>query len=326
MKFQPILKSHADWLVNKKIINNNNFHHLEPYQVDSNRIMINKSWFNQQPSFIKSDIYQILSDFNIDFVDNIVIKDNILAEYYEWHNMEINIYWKFTDGYDYEKWIKYMDQKIYKYELLEILQPIKNILAQKYLCRQLSDEEDNLLHGFINKISNILNKIGSNTGYFVKLGSSSAKQSHILKPLKNSSEIMNFLNNRQFMETEYQMQKTTFLVIMPWKIDIRKKYEFRVFVYNRRVTAISQQFWNKCFNYNITKIKSIGFLILNSNIWKILPYNSLVADVYYANGEIHLIECNPFGAFSPSRSALFGWIVDHNILYGNCDPEFRYII
>ena len=43
----------------------------------------------------------------------------------------------------------------------------------------------------------------------------------------------------------------------------------------------------------------------------------LVADLVYANGQVHLVEINKFGGETGCGSSLFHWKRDEDILYGD---------
>jgi len=48
-----------------------------------------------------------------------------------------------------------------------------------------------------------------------------------------------------------------------------------------------------------------------------IPFSSYVMDVVvYKDLKVHLIEFNPFGAHMSSGAALFNWLIDGPLLYG----------
>ena len=119
-------------------------------------------------------------------------------------------------------------------------------------------------------------------------------------------------------------------------VDINEDLEFRVFVYNKEITAISQQFIyrkNKTLNDELSE--TIGYQIQEFVYSKIIPNISHISNYTIDlaildnsdNVYIYFIELNSFGAEYAAGSALFHWIIDEQILYGKYlnTIEFRYI-
>lgn len=132
------------------------------------------------------------------------------------------------------------------------------------------------------------------------------------------------------------------IYLMPWKQIIADK-EFRVFVKNNKITAISQQHL-----YNVNKILYKKDLSCDSNVihdiikqWidiiykyfesvikkKITHINSYTMDIcILENNEPYFIEVNSFGKEYASGSSLYHWLIDKDILYGNNNTiYFRYV-
>lgn len=123
------------------------------------------------------------------------------------------------------------------------------------------------------------------------------------------------------------------IYFMKWQ-EINPEKEFRIFVYNNNITAISSQ--------NIYKINdwlnSLDDNYIKSIINKILNYfNECIKDKmsYMENYTMDLaligpdekpyfIEPNPFGKNYSSGSALFQWIIDHDKLHDSSSIELRY--
>ena len=129
---------------------------------------------------------------------------------------------------------------------------------------------------------------------------------------------------------------TTYIVVylLPF-IPMEPHKEFRVFVHNNRITAISQQ-----------DVHSV-FKELNDNV--ITEYYKIVSEYFYQNinylitekqnytydfvilpdGKPYFIEMNSFGPQYAAGSALFHWITDYDLLHQDiCNPKvyFRYTI
>jgi hypothetical protein len=134
------------------------------------------------------------------------------------------------------------------------------------------------------------------------------------------------------------------LYLMPWqKID--KDREFRVFVHENEITAISQQ---QLYDVNDTlvnlgeeeraeKIKNWCDLIEGCFHEKIKPkvdhVDSYVLDIAIIDRDkdkeeiAYPIELNPFGKEYSSGSALFNWLIHETFLYGGDlkNLHFRYV-
>jgi len=117
-------------------------------------------------------------------------------------------------------------------------------------------------------------------------------------------------------------------------VNIIKDLEFRIFIYQNKITAISQQFIyikNKILNDEICqkiglKIKEFVYKNIVSNITHITDYTIDLAIL--KNEDVYFIELNSFGKEYAAGSALFHWIIDEDILYNKNqnEIEFRYVI
>ena len=123
---------------------------------------------------------------------------------------------------------------------------------------------------------------------------------------------------------------------MEWKV-FNKDNEFRVFVYNNHITAISVQFLyteNKLFSKKnneeiITLVKDINNFFNNNIKDKLYSMVNYTFDlVLLDDSTFYFIELNSFGKDYSAGSALFHWINDSEIILNeNCNEiEFRYII
>jgi hypothetical protein len=93
------------------------------------------------------------------------------------------------------------------------------------------------------------------------------------------------------------------------------EHEYRVFVYNRKVTCISQQHLFDViegFTQDLIPIHTATILdYFNSTIEPALDLDSYCIDIgIQKNGEAYFIEINPFGSQYSSGSSLFHWIED----------------
>jgi len=117
------------------------------------------------------------------------------------------------------------------------------------------------------------------------------------------------------------------LYLLPWK-KLDENNEFRVFVYNGRITAISQQHLYDVYeNLSHASNRVLENMVNVLTNWYIsyvkprVPINSFVMDAcFLTDDSIYFIEANPWGMEYGSGSSLFNWKTDYNILYGHGDP------
>jgi hypothetical protein len=131
------------------------------------------------------------------------------------------------------------------------------------------------------------------------------------------------------------------LYLCPW-VDIKLGKEFRIFVYNNKITAISQQHLYDINEYlaklpkeEQTKIVTNWAKLINSyfentikrNITHLTEYTIDLA--LLENDEPFFIEINCFGKEYAAGSSLFHWEVDEKILYDLDNKgiiHFRYVL
>lgn len=129
------------------------------------------------------------------------------------------------------------------------------------------------------------------------------------------------------------------IYFMKW-LEIDTDKEFRIFVFENKISAISVQNLykvNKWLNdLNDEEIKNVIIKIIDyfeKNIKDKLKYlTSYVMDLALINYDSkskefnpYFIEPNTFGRYYSSGSALFQWKIDEDILLGKKELEFRYV-
>lgn len=116
------------------------------------------------------------------------------------------------------------------------------------------------------------------------------------------------------------------------------KEEFRVFVHNNSITAISTQHYSqvsnilKNMNDDDIKINIVNKIVdwFNNNIKdklsQIVGPNYTMDVALLNDNSLYFIEPNCFGANYAAGSALFHWSIDHEILCNNMNQiEFRFV-
>lgn len=130
------------------------------------------------------------------------------------------------------------------------------------------------------------------------------------------------------------------IFFIPWK-NIDELKEFRIFVCNDKITAISQQHIYKVNDW-LNKLTESEINVIIKNIIEYYECNikqkllngaatkslrNYVIDLaILESGECYLIELNSFGKHYASGSALFHWLDDEELLNGGKQfIEFRYV-
>lgn len=201
---------------------------------------------------------------------------------------------------------------------------------------------DDELQDMINKYKHYDN-IFDGTEYFVRSENVSLKEGiHGVGPYKDFKSIIeSIITCRLGHSPLYEDTTEITLYLCEFKKNLNQNREFRVFVKENKITAISQQSL-----YDVNDILQPLNDIEKNNLickWidiiksyyetdikqKITHIDSYVIDFAILDDDTpYFIELNSFGKQYASGSALFGWIQDYNILYGLCGDviEFRYTI
>lgn len=192
-------------------------------------------------------------------------------------------------------------------------------------------------------------------GCFIRLDNCSPKDSEINFPIKDTNDIEKCINTssraQDYINTLYLYDTITPIYLIPYNkfMSENKKYEFRVFVCDGQITAISSYYTG--YEYlDIIKLISIednypleeNFNIKNmfdkccelykkfytkyfdpNKISSMRKYNikgiifpSIVIDMFLMPRHETIIEINPFGKTTRTSSCLFSWEDDYNQLYG----------
>lgn len=131
----------------------------------------------------------------------------------------------------------------------------------------------------------------------------------------------------------YDDDETCTIYLMHWK-DIDLDKEFRAFVYQNEITAISNQNLyspNKwLMGLTESEIKNIIYLMLQHfeiNIKdKIRFIESYTMDLALIDNVVYFIEPNGFGKYYSAGSSLFQWVNDHEKLHDCNSIEFRFTV
>lgn len=198
------------------------------------------------------------------------------------------------------------------------------ISMQTGIFSELYREE---LDEYIEHISDTYADIFNGTGYFVRTENVSFKYGqHKIGPYYSFDQIIESMVSCSQGHTPINNRTTSITIyLLPW-VDILPYNEFRVFVYNKQITAISQQHLHNKYpilyntSYLREKCKIICDYFESTVKQSITHMDSYVYDfacVGYTCDEPFFIEPSTFGKEYAAGSALFHWLIDYDILYGN---------
>lgn len=201
----------------------------------------------------------------------------------------------------------------------------------KTFSKLYSDELEETVYELNKKYGNLFD----DQGYFVRTENVSLKYGiHGVGPYYDIKTIIESIVTSTYCHSTINSGTTSIQIyLLPW-LTIEPKNEFRIFVFNEQITAISQQnLYSRLFNEEdneniIPKLKIITDYF-NSDIKnKVNWMKSYVIDFALIDGsQPYMIEFNPFGKEYTSGSALFHWIIDKNILYNDSNKiQFRYVL
>jgi len=192
-------------------------------------------------------------------------------------------------------------------------------------------------------IQAILDKAGvkMDDQLFIRLGATSAKDSFALNvpttkptqlPPKSDIILRRILTSGRTVgrilalsEHIWPADPGEAMIIQRWSPQVQLASEFRVFCYEGRVTAISQDIWWEKLGWR--ERYSDGLVQAITKVWEstkdFLPFKTCTMDVLVtppdtdrAQWTAGIIEFNGFGAHLNTGSDLFHWINDADILQG----------
>lgn len=166
------------------------------------------------------------------------------------------------------------------------------------------------------------NFISGNEPYFLRIDACSPKDCPYDGPVFSGLDIVKRISTSWRCHNSLKYDDEINIILKPWRSEIDIGREFRVFVCNKRVTAISQydSYNNHGWEQDKDMIHDIVYKTIslydNTNYF----YDNCVMDIYVnVQNDVELIEFNSFGMEMASGSALFEWVKDRNQLYGLTD-------
>jgi len=158
------------------------------------------------------------------------------------------------------------------------------------------------------------------TGWFFRFANLSPKDSKYSYPVHTGRHIILLLltSRRAGLALEEGYRTLYFTHYIP---DWDPARELRAFVYKGRLTALSQYSLGPTARYFAERsdeyLRGVAIAVAIRVTSVPLPTLSLVIDLYLGkDGQLQVVECNPFGQETPTGSGFFHWIKDGPILYG----------
>lgn len=309
--------------LDKNSFNTNNLEEYSPWIMINDNVVIDSSWWMTLPNHVRNIITQSTPSFTLGVVN--------IPHQVQKHKVLENIYHAYVEGYDYNNW--YSPNVSINATLIPLSPETKLVLKTKSFGGEPLTlplvEELNDLYQEIHKSMKFHSQSGVGK-YFVRMSSTSGKNSVPVRPFSDALDVLNFLiTNPLFLRQEFAVSKNSYVILIPWNDSITKRSEIRLFVKNRQITCASQQYCFSCFNYTQDELNTIVDVLSSREKLKFLdvvPYNDFVADVWmnFETRECNLIECNPFGAYSSSGAGLYNWEKDYELMNNCIKPEFRY--
>jgi len=242
------------------------------------------------------------------------------------------------------KWIDLFKPDIMKIKItnqiwIDWLKKANEISCQTGKSTKLFEDEINIISIELNNIyPNIFN---NRNKYFVRVNNVSLKYGeHKEGPYYSFKQILESIVSCIRGHTPIKEDtKELIIYFLDW-VYIIPCYEFRVFVFENKITAISQQNiystlfeeYNKCpykFEQEIKfKLDIVVNYFYSVMINKINWINCYTFDFAIVNSNPYFIELNSFGKEYAAGSALFHWLLDERILCNRFETnniiEFRY--
>jgi len=235
-----------------------------------------------------------------------------------------------------QNWIdKFHENNYYKITLDE---HDLNWMRKAFICGSMTGR---FSHIYDDELEEICKKYkmpdDTNTGYFIRTDAVSLKEGmYGCGPYDSIEKIIKSMVTCKEGHSCFRFDDTSCnIYFMKW-IDINPDKEFRIFVHQNDITAISAQHLYTVNNWlniltdsDIEKIIHKILIFFDQNIKdKMIYMTDYVMDLALVGSDDetpYFIEPNSFGKYYASGSALFHWIYDHDALHDHEQIEFRYV-
>uniref|UniRef100_A0A0K8SUY7 Uncharacterized protein n=1 Tax=Lygus hesperus TaxID=30085 RepID=A0A0K8SUY7_LYGHE len=214
---------------------------------------------------------------------------------------------------------------------------VDDITFKEWDSEEDGDSDDEMpqptFPGFSSKLSESLERFGGNV--FIKLNWSAPTDAAWIatnSSLKcsNLQDIYLLLKGSNKISTDLDTVSGSskfFVVLKEWQ-DIHPGSEFRCFISNKELIAVSQRNSSEFhlhIQQNVCTIVSGINDFYRSNVKNVFPLNNYTLDVIWSPGSIKIVDFNTFGDESVNPG-LFSWSELEEMDYiEGVSPEFRYI-
>lgn len=265
---------------------------------------------------------QILKQFNIQIKDKLEDFEKYSKETIDQH------YWKiyriYAEWYNANHWLSCIDN----YEYINLSLEEKTFLVD-YCTTKI---KSNMYDVITNKINESMERLKSDTGYFVKLSAQSPKHDFAPYPHLCADNVLEYLCASPTINAILERDEDCGVLIKPWINYINSDNEIRVFVINNKVVGISQQMIYSCSN-TMQYFAANAHDIFNKiqaiwNYWKDnkkIEYNNAVLDMWIdSEMDPYLIEINAGCVWGCAGSSSFTWKEIVNLAENN-KQMFSYV-
>lgn len=306
------------------MLNSSNHHDHDPFMMTKDRktLLVDKNWWDSQGESLRVSVQKsnpvLCTDFEYPHVDT---SD---------HPVCAQIYAMYCDQFTYEKFSHLVGLVC----VLPLTEHDVATLTQKTRAgvitgRPLTESD---LEDFGEKLRNRIDEFirrHQETGIFIRTNHKSAKNDTKLRPLFSVRDALEQLtHSRDILRVLETRREDQAIVMLPWEPRISTKNEFRVFVNDRQVRAISQQRWFSPVGLKTSDAVDAarGIVRFYDENFGEIEWPDVVLDVWCdldpeGGCRCHLIEINPGGRWASSGSSLFHWIRDDSILTNNGDTN-----
>ena len=267
-------------------------------------------------------IYETISVENVRKYDNIKYNVSNLGDIRPKNYYEVleQTYFKYYVNTEIKSDCIRVDIELTSYELKWMT--IANHISTNFYTGKFSKLHEEDLNDFVSRHENLhIDELLSRRENFVRTDFASFKYGqHGTKPYRSLKEIMeSYLTCRKGHSPFEPGNRIITLYLIPY-VEIDHNFEFRVFVYKNKITAVSQQNIYKVNEAMTPEIAQQVCHIISEYFTNhvkicITHIDSYVMDIALIDGySPYFIEVNPFGKEYSSGSALFHWIIDEDKL------------
>jgi len=290
--------------------NTNNHHEYAPFRAEQSTLRVDPGWFATLTALARREIEMVADQHKVQIsFDSVPVphhwdrrNETLFYDVYAAHNRQ----------FDHERWWPLVAAWTnYPLSIVPLSADDLEVLTSRCYdpsCVQpLSVETE----------AQLRLALKNSFPAFVKTGRSSGKNDHRLSECYTYEDVLTRLTRSadhiKYYTRCIENQLPACAVVTKWNDDINPKNEYRVIVHGGKVRGISQQKWYKSVYRTQHELVQAAKMIIaawDDHLSQLLPFQSVVLDIWIDNERANLIECNPGGRWASSGSSLFHWIND----------------